>query len=79
MLVIGKNRQLTESDHRMLTSAQVRAELRIGRDKLRELIDGGELEAYKTGTAPNSHYRITEASLAAYKERVKVVPAKVAV
>lgn len=59
----------------MLTSAQVRAELRIGRDKLRELIQGGELEAIQTGDAPNSPYRITEESLAAYLERRKVVPA----
>lgn len=57
----------------MLTSAQVRAELRIGRDKLRELIQGGEFEgAIRTGDAPNSPYRIPEESLAAYKERHKV-------
>ncbi len=58
----------------MLTSAQVRAELRIGRDKLRELIQGGELEAIQTGDKPNSPYRFTEESLAAYLERRKVVP-----
>jgi hypothetical protein len=58
----------------MLTSAQVRAELRIGRDKLRELIQGGELEAIQTSDAPNAPYRISEESLAAYKERRKVVP-----
>lgn len=62
----------------MLTSAQVRAELRIGRDKLRELIQDGELEAIKTGDKPNSPYRISEEALAAYKERRKVVPAKAA-
>jgi excisionase family DNA binding protein len=58
----------------MLTSAQVRAELRIGRDKLRELIQAGEIEAIQTGDAPNSPYRFTEEALAAYLERRKVVP-----
>jgi excisionase family DNA binding protein len=56
----------------MLTSAQVRAELRIGRDKLRELIRDGELEAIQTGDKPNSPYRITEESVTAYIERRKV-------
>jgi excisionase family DNA binding protein len=59
----------------MLTSAQVRAELRIGRDKLRELIQAGELDAIKIGDEPNSPYRISEDSLAAYVERHKVEPA----
>jgi excisionase family DNA binding protein len=59
----------------MLTSADVRAELRIGRDKLRELIQDGELEgAIRTGDKPNSPYRIPEEALAAYLERRKVVP-----
>lgn len=60
----------------MLTSAQVRADLRIGRDKLAELIKTGELEAVKLGTAPNAPYRVSEESLAAYKERHRVVPAE---
>jgi excisionase family DNA binding protein len=62
----------------MLTSAQVREDLRIGRDKLRELIQAGELDAIQTSDAPNAHYRITEESLAAYKERRKVVPSPAA-
>lgn len=62
----------------MLTSAEVRDRLGIGRDKLRELIQGGELEAIKTGDAPNAPYRITEEALADYIERRKVVPARVA-
>jgi len=62
----------------MLTSAQVREDLCIGRDKLRELIRSGELEAIQDGDAHNAPYRITEESLAAYKERHKVVPAKAA-
>lgn len=62
----------------MLKSAQVRAELGIGRDKLRELIHTGELDAIRTGDAPNSPYRITEESFAAYKERHRVVPAAAA-
>lgn len=60
----------------MLTSAEVRERLRIGRDKLRELIEAGELEAIKTGDARNSHYRISEESLGAYIERRKVTPAR---
>ena len=62
----------------MLKSAQVRAELGIGRDKLRELILAGELEAIRTGDAPNSPYRISEESLADYKRRHTVVPVAVA-
>lgn len=62
----------------MLTSAQVREDLRIGRDKLRELIVSGELEAIQTTDARNAPYRITEESLAAYKERHRVVPAEAA-
>lgn len=58
----------------MLTSAQVRAELRIGRDKLRELVLAGEIEAIRIGDGPTAPYRISEEALAAYKERRKVVP-----
>lgn len=58
----------------MLTSAQVRAELSIGRDKLRELIQAGELDAIQTGDKHSSPYRISEASVAAYIERHKVEP-----
>jgi excisionase family DNA binding protein len=73
LLVTGNYQQLTGATQ-MLKSSQVRAELRIGRDKLRELIQAGELEAIRTGDAPNSPYRITEESLDAYKERHRVEP-----
>lgn len=62
----------------MLTSAQARKRLGIGRDKLRELILSGELAAIRTGDAPNSHYRISEESLADFIERHKVQPVQVA-
>jgi excisionase family DNA binding protein len=59
----------------LLTSAETRARLGISRKKLEELIRDGEIEAIKTGGAPNSHFRISEESLAAYIERRRVVPA----
>ena len=62
----------------MLTSAQARERIGISRKELEELIHSGELEAIKTGDAPNSHFRISEESLAAYLERRKVVPAQAA-
>jgi excisionase family DNA binding protein len=58
----------------MLTSAEVRKRLGIGRDKLRELIQTGELEAIKTGDAVNAPYRVSEEALAAYIESRKVRP-----
>lgn len=58
----------------MLTSAEARGQLGISRAKLEALIREGEIEAIKTGGAPNSHYRISEDSIAAYIERHKVVP-----
>lgn len=61
----------------MLTSAEARERLRISRKKLEELIRDGEIEAIKTGSAPNSHFRIPEESVAAYIERRRVVPAGV--
>lgn len=60
----------------LLTSAQARARLQIGRDKLRELISEGELTAIKHGDAPNSPYRITEESIADYVERRTVQAAQ---
>lgn len=61
----------------MLTSAEARERIGIGRAKLEALIREGEIEAIKTGTAPNSHYRIPEEAVDAYIERHKVVPAQV--
>lgn len=60
----------------MLTSAQVRERLGIGRDKLRELITSGELEAIRIGDSHSSPYRISEESLAAYIEHRTVQPAQ---
>lgn len=56
----------------MLTSAQARERLGISRAKLEALIHEGEIEAIKTGDAPNSHYRISEEAIAAYIERRRV-------
>lgn len=62
----------------MLTSSEARKRLRVGRSKLEALIREGEIEAIKTGDAPNSHYRISEESVNAFIERHKVVPARAA-
>lgn len=58
----------------MLTSAEARKRIGISRPKLEALIRTGEIDAIKTGDAPNSHYRISEESVAAYIERRRVVP-----
>jgi excisionase family DNA binding protein len=57
---------------KLLTSAEARSRIGVSRAKLEALIHQGEIEAFKTGSAPNSHYRISEESLAAYIERHKV-------
>jgi excisionase family DNA binding protein len=57
---------------KLLTSAEARSRIGVSRAKLEALIREGEIEAIKTGSAPNSHYRISEESLAAYIERHKV-------
>lgn len=58
----------------MLTSRQVREQLGIGRDKLRELVNSGELTAIRTGSARNAQYRFSEAALAEFIKRNTVVP-----
>lgn len=60
----------------MLTRREACERLKIGRDKLAQLIRDGELEAIKTGDARNSELRIIEASIDAYIERRRVVPAE---
>jgi excisionase family DNA binding protein len=59
----------------LLTSAEARERIGISRAKLEALIREGEIEAIKTGSAPNSHYRIPEDAVTAYLESHKVVPA----
>lgn len=59
---------------KLLTSAQARERIGVSRERLRQLILSGELEAIKTGDAANSHYRISEDAIADYIERHKVVP-----
>ena len=59
----------------MLTSAEARERLGVSRFTLEALIRTGEIEAIKTGSAPNSHFRISEEAVAAYIERHKVIPA----
>ena len=58
----------------MLTGAQVCERLAIGRDKLRDLIQTGQLAAIKTGTGVTAPYRISEESLADFIERQTVKP-----
>lgn len=58
----------------MLTSAEARERLGVSRAKLEALIREGEIVAIKTGSAPNSHYRISEEAVSAYIERHRVTP-----
>lgn len=62
----------------MLTRSDVCKRLRIGKNRYHELIKSGELPAIRTGTAPNSPYKVSEEALADYIERSKVVPRRVA-
>lgn len=57
----------------MLTRSEVCKRLRIGKNTYHELIKSGELQAIRTGTAPNSPYKVSEEALADYIERSKVV------
>jgi excisionase family DNA binding protein len=58
----------------MLTGAQVRERLGIGKEKFLELVKTGELAAIKLGSAPNAPYRISEEALDDFIERSRVVP-----
>ncbi len=58
----------------MLTGAQVRERLGIGKEKFLELVKTGELAAIKLGAAPNAPYRISEEALEDFIERARVVP-----
>lgn len=60
----------------MLTATQVRQRLGIGRDKLRELIQSGQLTAIRLGDSPNAEYRISEEALADFIRRQTVRPAQ---
>jgi excisionase family DNA binding protein len=62
----------------MLTSAEARKRIGVNRNLLAKLIRDGELEAIKTGDAPNSHYRITEESVEAFLARRKAQLVKAA-
>jgi excisionase family DNA binding protein len=62
----------------MLTGAQVRERLAIGKTKFRDLIQTGELPAIKIGTAANAAYRISEEDLAAFIDRQTVKPIGIA-
>lgn len=55
------------------TGPQVRAELNCGNTKYWELINSGELEAYRVG----SRTRVFRHSLDSYKERHRVIPKQV--
>jgi len=62
----------------MLTVQQTAQRLGVVPEHVRRLVRAGELEAIKIGSAPNSHYRISEEALAGYIERSKAVPSKAA-
>lgn len=59
----------------MLTAKEVCQQLGIGRDKLRELIQSGELTAIRTSPAPKAPYRVSEEALADFIKRQTVKPA----
>lgn len=56
--------------HGDLTGSQVREELNIGNTKFWELINSGEIEAYRVG----NHTRVPPHSVDAHKERHRVIP-----
>ncbi len=58
----------------MLKRSEVLKRLGIGKAKYLVLVRTGELEAIRTGDAPNSPYRVSEVSVAAFIERRKVRP-----
>jgi excisionase family DNA binding protein len=62
----------------MLTRSQVCQRLGIGKNRFHELVKSGELRAIRTGSAPNSAYKVSEDALAEYIERSTVKPAVVA-
>lgn len=62
----------------MLSGREVRARLQIGRDKFLELVRTGQLAAIRTGTAPNSPYRVSPDALDDYIERNRVAPGRAA-
>lgn len=68
----------TTGEAKLLTAAEARERIGVSREQLRRLIKDGEIEAHKTGSAVNSHYRIPEKSVEAYLERHRVVPAAAA-
>jgi excisionase family DNA binding protein len=52
-----------------LTFAEACERLRLSHETVRRLIKSGLLEAHKSGTARNSHYRISEQAIADYIQR----------
>ena len=50
----------------MLTAAEAAVRLGVAPEHVRRLVRSGELNAYKTGSAPNSHLRISERDLEDY-------------
>jgi excisionase family DNA binding protein len=61
----------------VLTVTEVSERLHLTGDTVRALIASGELRAIRTRTN-GGHYRISEADLADYLERSRVVPAEAA-
>jgi excisionase family DNA binding protein len=55
-----------------LSAAEARKRIGVSRETLRKLIKSGALTAHKSGTARNSHYRITEQAVAESLERQTV-------
>ena len=58
----------------MLTRRHVCKRLGIGKNEFIRLVRTGELRAIRTGSAPNSPYRVSEDALDDYIERKTVQP-----
>ena len=67
----------TQGLPKFLTAAEAAARLGVVPEQVRRLVRGGELAAHRTGSGPNSHYRISEQAIADYIKRHSA-PAKAA-
>jgi excisionase family DNA binding protein len=68
----------TQELPKLLTAAEAAERLGVVPEHVRRLVRSGDLEAHKTGSAPNSHLRISESAIAAYLARHRVTPAEAA-
>lgn len=55
-----------------LTRAEACQRLRISRETFRKLVKSGQITVHRTGSAVNSHFRVSEQAIAEYLERQEV-------